>query len=65
MVGEFIAADAGLGWYINNSRSLNDTTGVLAGVVVVTTLVILVNAALQRTQARKLAWRPVARDMVV
>ena len=65
VVGEFIAADSGLGWYINNSRSLNDITGVMAGVVVVTTLVILVNAALQRTQARKLAWRPVSRDMVV
>jgi NitT/TauT family transport system permease protein len=65
VVGEFIAADAGLGWYINNSRSLNDVTGVMAGVVVVTALVILVNAALQRTQARKLAWRPVAKDMVV
>jgi NitT/TauT family transport system permease protein len=65
VVGEFIAADSGLGWYINNSRSLNDTTGVLAGVVVVTAIVILVNAALQRTQARSLAWRPVSRDMVV
>jgi NitT/TauT family transport system permease protein len=65
VVGEFIAASSGLGWYINNSRSLNDTTGVMAGVVVVTALVILVNAGLQRTQARKLAWRPVAKDMVV
>jgi len=65
VVGEFIAADAGLGWYINNSRSLNDTTGVLAGVVVVTAIVIAMNAALQRTQARSLAWRPVSRDMVV
>lgn len=65
VVAEFIAADSGLGWYINNARSLNDTTGVLAGAVVVTVLVILVNAALQRGQARSLAWRPVARDMVV
>jgi NitT/TauT family transport system permease protein len=65
VVGEFIAADSGLGWYINNARSLNDTTGVLAGVVVVTTIVILMNAALQRTQARQMAWRPVSRDMVV
>jgi NitT/TauT family transport system permease protein len=65
VVGEFIAADSGLGWYINNSRSLNDTTGVLAGVVVVTALVILVNAALQRTQLRALAWRPMARDMTI
>ena len=65
VVGEFIAADSGLGWYINNARSLNDTTGVLAGVVVVTVIVILMNAALQRTQARQMAWRPVSRDMVV
>ncbi len=65
VVGEFIAADSGLGWYINNARSLNDTTGVLAGAVVVTILVILVNAALQRVQARSLAWRPVAKDMTI
>jgi NitT/TauT family transport system permease protein len=65
VVAEFIASDSGLGWYINNSRSLNDTTGVLAGAVVVTALVIVVNAALNRGQARSLAWRPVSRDMVV
>jgi ABC-type nitrate/sulfonate/bicarbonate transport system permease component len=65
VVGEFIAADAGLGWYINNARSLNDTTGVVAGAVIVTVLVILVNAGLQRVQARSLAWRPVAKDMTI
>ncbi len=65
VVGEFIAADLGLGWYINNARSLNDTTGVLAGAVIVTVLVILVNAALQKVQARSLAWRPVAKDMTI
>jgi ABC-type nitrate/sulfonate/bicarbonate transport system permease component len=63
VVGEFIAADSGLGWYIQNARSLNDTTGVVAGAVVVTVLVIAVNAALKRVQARSLAWRPVSRDM--
>jgi NitT/TauT family transport system permease protein len=65
VVGEFIAADAGLGWYIQNARSLNDTTGVLAGAVIVTVLVMAVNAVLQRVQARSLAWRPIARDMTV
>ena len=65
VVGEFIAADSGLGWYINNARSLNDTTGVLAGAVIVTALVILVNAGLQKVQARSLAWRPVAKDMTI
>jgi NitT/TauT family transport system permease protein len=63
VVGEFIAADQGLGWYIQHARSLNDTTGVLAGAVIVTVLVMAVNAAFQHVQARSLAWRPIAADM--
>jgi ABC-type nitrate/sulfonate/bicarbonate transport system permease component len=65
VVGEFIAADSGLGWYIQNERSLNDPTGVVAGAVVVTVLVMVVNAVLQRIQARSLSWRPVAKDMAI
>jgi sulfonate transport system permease protein len=65
VVGEFIAADAGLGWYIQHARAINDTVGVLAGAVIVTVLVMAVNAALQRVQARSLAWRPVAKDMTI
>jgi NitT/TauT family transport system permease protein len=65
VVGEFIAADSGLGWYIQNARSLDDTTGVIAGAVIVTVLVMAVNAALQRVQARSLSWRPLARDMTI
>jgi NitT/TauT family transport system permease protein len=65
VVGEFIASDSGLGWYIQNARSMNDATGVIAGAVIVTVLVIGVNAGLKRVQARSLAWRPVARDMAI
>jgi NitT/TauT family transport system permease protein len=65
VVGEFIAADRGLGWYIQNARSLNDTTGVLAGAVIVTVLVMAVNAGLRRVQTRSLAWRPTAGDMTL
>jgi NitT/TauT family transport system permease protein len=65
VVGEFIAADRGLGWYIEHARSLNDTTGVLAGAVIVTVLVMAVNAGLRRVQARSLAWRPLAADMTL
>lgn len=65
VVGEFIAADSGLGWYIQNARSLNDATGVIAGAVIVTVLVMLINAILQRVQARSLAWRPIASDMAI
>ena len=65
VVGEFIASDYGLGWYINHARSVNDTVGVLAGALIVTVLVIAVNATLKRVQTRSLAWRPVARDMSI
>jgi len=36
---------------------------VVAGAVIVTVLVMLVNAVLHRIQARSLAWRPVSKDM--
>lgn len=65
VVGEFIAAEAGLGYYINNARSMADTVGIFTGVVLVTALVIVVNGVLELVQARSLAWRPVDRDMVV
>jgi NitT/TauT family transport system permease protein len=65
VVAEFIAADSGLGWYIQNARSINDPTGVVAGVVIVTALVMAVNAVLHRLQARSLAWRPIASDMAI
>jgi NitT/TauT family transport system permease protein len=65
VVGEFIAADSGLGWYIQNERSLNDATGVVAGAVIVTVLVMVMNTMLQHIQARSLSWRPVAKDMAI
>jgi len=65
VVGEFIAADRGLGYYINNARSLADTVGLFTGVALVTLLVLAIDAGLERLQARSLAWRPLARDVGV
>ena len=65
VVGEFIAADRGLGYYINNARAMADTVGLFTGVIVVTLLVLGINAVLERLQARSLAWRPLARDVGV
>jgi len=65
VVAEFIASSAGIGYYINNSRAIADTVGLFAGVVVITLIVLVLNALLQKLQARALAWRPVSRDMVV
>ncbi len=65
VVGEFIAADRGLGYYINNARAMADTVGLFTGVAVVTLLVLAIDAALERVQARSLAWRPLTRDVGV
>jgi NitT/TauT family transport system permease protein len=65
VVGEFIASDRGLGYYINNARAMADTVGLFTGVTVVTLLVLAVDAVLERVQARSLAWRPLAREVGV
>jgi len=64
IVGEFLVADRGLGFYIENARQQADTVGVFAGVVVVTILVLGLDKLLQRIEARALRWRPVDRDMM-
>jgi ABC-type nitrate/sulfonate/bicarbonate transport system permease component len=57
VVAEFIAADTGLGSYIQNAMSQADTVGVFTGIVAVTAVVMIVNAILDRTQKRALNWR--------
>jgi len=65
VVGEFIAADRGLGYYINNARAMADPVGLFTGVAVVTALVLVIDAGLERVQAQSLAWRPLSRDVAV
>jgi len=65
VVAEFLAADAGLGFYIENSRDQADTVGIFTGVVVVTIYVLVLNGLLSRLQLRSLAWRPVDREMQI
>lgn len=55
IVGEFLVADRGLGFYIEHSRQTADTVGVFAGIVLVTLLVLgcdMLLAAIQRRQTR-------------
>jgi NitT/TauT family transport system permease protein len=63
VVGEFIAADRGLGYYINNARAMADTVGLFTGVTVVTVLVLVIDAGLGRLEGRSLAWRPLTREV--
>jgi len=59
VVGEFVASDAGLGFYIRDAMDQADTVGIFAGVVVVTLVTVLVNEGLERLQRAALGWREV------
>jgi NitT/TauT family transport system permease protein len=63
IVGEFLVATEGIGHYIEYSRQTSDTTGVFAGIVVATALVLAINAVVNVLERRVLGWRPVDRDM--
>jgi NitT/TauT family transport system permease protein len=63
IVGEFLVASEGVGHYIEHSRQVADTVGVFAGIVVATTLVLLINVVVNVIERRALRWRPVDREM--
>lgn len=63
IIGEFLVGNEGLGFMIENSRQNFDTTGVFAGVVVSTAIVLAINAVLVWLDRYFNAWRPVDRDM--
>jgi NitT/TauT family transport system permease protein len=63
IIGEFLVGNAGLGYLIEYSRQNFDTTGVFAGIVVATALVLAINAILVWVDRRINAWRPTERDM--
>ena len=58
IVGEFMAATAGLGWKIQLYTAQFDTTGAVTGVLVLMVVVIMFNTALNRLEAHVLRWRP-------
>ncbi|MEP7300457.1 MAG: ABC transporter permease [Caldimonas sp.] len=57
IVGEFLVADRGLGYAINQARQTVDPVGVFAGIVVVTLLVSLGDMLLGRLQRHAFAWQ--------
>ena len=63
IIGEFLVGNEGIGYLIENSRQNFDTTGVFAGVVLATALVLVINAMLVWLDRRFSAWRPTDRDM--
>jgi NitT/TauT family transport system permease protein len=65
IIGEFLVGNAGLGYLIEYSRQNFDTTGVFAGIVVATALVLAINGVLALVDRRVNGWRPVDRHMVI
>jgi len=58
IVGEFIGARAGLGFYIGHSASMFDTAGVFAGIFALAALAVLLNELINVVERRFLRWRP-------
>jgi NitT/TauT family transport system permease protein len=65
LVGEFLAAENGVGHYIEKSYNSVDIAGVYAGISLIVILVFASDAALMALQRRCLAWRPIDREMVL
>jgi NitT/TauT family transport system permease protein len=57
VVGEFVYANAGLGFYINLARNQYDTPLVLVGVITLTVITRLLYGAVSLLEGRALAWQ--------
>jgi NitT/TauT family transport system permease protein len=58
VVGEFIAATRGLGYFINYHQGTYDTNGMFVGVTILALLVVVLDRLLSRVERRLLKWRP-------
>ncbi|MFI6345534.1 ABC transporter permease [Streptomyces sp. NPDC050560] len=57
VVGEFVAANSGLGYYVRNSTDLFDSPGVYAGIILLMALVIIGVGLITLLERRLLRWR--------
>jgi NitT/TauT family transport system permease protein len=58
VVGEYLGAARGLGYLIAQAEGVLDTTGVFAGIVVLSAFVLIVDAAVTAIERRALVWKP-------
>jgi len=57
VVGEFVAADSGLGYYVRNSTDLFDSPGVYAGIILLMALVLIGVGLVSLLERRLLRWQ--------
>ena len=58
IIGEFIAAGRGVGWYIAYAGGQFDTTGVFAGLVILGAMAVALDVAVARVGRRFMHWKP-------
>lgn len=58
VVGEYLGSARGLGYLIQQAEALFDTTGVFAGMVVLSGFVLLVDSVVTTIERRLLRWKP-------
>jgi NitT/TauT family transport system permease protein len=58
VVGEYLGAAKGIGYVIAQAEGTFDTTGVFAGIVVLSIFTILVDLVVNRVERHLLRWRP-------
>jgi NitT/TauT family transport system permease protein len=58
LIGEFIAAKAGLGFYILNASGAFNINGIWVGVILIVTLVFVLTTAIGMAERRVLRWLP-------
>ena len=64
VVGEYLGASAGLGYRIAQAEGVFDTVGVFSGLLVLTLVVNLIDAAVSAVEGRLLVWHPRAASTV-
>jgi NitT/TauT family transport system permease protein len=58
IVGEYLGSSTGLGHIINQSEGNLDTTGVFAGLIVLSAVVVLVELLVTQIERRLVKWKP-------
>lgn len=58
VVGEYLGASEGVGYVISQAEGTFDTTGVFAGMVVLSVVVIIVDLLVNRVERTLLRWQP-------
>jgi NitT/TauT family transport system permease protein len=64
VIGEYIGASEGLGYFILYASQTYDAPSLFAGIVILVAIVFAVNFALDRLEARVIRWRKVAGQTV-